>query len=175
MVLPSEVGLRLLNVSVRRASRQGSASMTADFVADRSEVEQVTVKDAWQALKMEPKARLVDVRTSAEWAFVGVPDLASISKSLVQIEWQSFPGGKIDEAFVEKCSKAVIGSGADRESPLYFICRSGARSLSAARAMSVAGFRHNFNITEGFEGPLDGHGHRGGVGWRAEGLPWRQS
>ena len=58
---------------------------------------------------------------------------------------------------------------------LYFICRSGQRSLAAAQAAQAAGFRHAYNVAEGFEGPPDGAGHRGQVaGWKARTLPWRQ-
>ena len=63
-----------------------------------------------------------------------------------------------------------------KDAPLYFLCRSGIRSKAAAIAMAEAGFTACFNVAGGFEGPPDDRGHRGGSsGWKAEGLPWRQS
>ena len=58
---------------------------------------------------------------------------------------------------------------------MLFLCRSGVRSIAAAQAATAAGITPAYNITEGFEGPLDDAGHRGGAGWKATGLPWRQS
>jgi rhodanese-related sulfurtransferase len=61
------------------------------------------------------------------------------------------------------------------ERPVLFLCRSGVRSAAAAEAAARAGYAHAYNVTEGFEGPLDADGHRGVSGWKAAGLPWRQS
>ena len=61
------------------------------------------------------------------------------------------------------------------ENHIYFIWRSGVRSLAAAQAAQAAGFPHAYNVADGFEGPPDAEGHRGGTaGWKADGLPWRQ-
>jgi len=61
------------------------------------------------------------------------------------------------------------------EHHIYFLCRSGVRSLAAAEAAQAAGFPYVYNIADGFEGPPDRAGHRGTTsGWKAEGLPWRQ-
>ena len=58
---------------------------------------------------------------------------------------------------------------------MIFLCRSGARSISAAEAATAAGIAPSYNVLEGFEGQLDETGHRGVTGWRAEGLPWKQT
>ncbi|HEU4379951.1 MAG TPA: rhodanese-like domain-containing protein, partial [Hyphomicrobiaceae bacterium] len=65
--------------------------------------------------------------------------------------------------------------GADKGTEIFFICRSGARSLKAAEAMVAAGYSRCRNVADGFEGPLDPHRHRGQLsGWKAKGLPWTQ-
>ncbi len=65
--------------------------------------------------------------------------------------------------------------GISKDTPLLFLCRSGARSKSAAMAMARAGYTRAYNVAGGFEGNLDGEGHRGGINvWKAAGLPWRQ-
>jgi rhodanese-related sulfurtransferase len=134
-------------------------------------VPDVTPAEAWTALKTDPAAVLVDVRTDAEWNFVGVPELAAIGKQAVLIPWQVFPTMQVNGHFTEHLRKAGITA----ESKVYYLCRSGARSLAAGQAAQGAGFPHAFNVADGFEGPVDAEGHRGGVaGWKAEGLPWRQ-
>jgi rhodanese-related sulfurtransferase len=127
---------------------------------------------AYQALTDGSGAVLVDVRTRAELAYVGFPDLSGIGRRLIAIEWQHFPTGAGNPSFLDDLER----HGIDRESPVYFICRSGARSRSAAMAATAAGFTAAFNVAHGFEGPIDATGHRGTVaGWKADGLPWRQS
>jgi rhodanese-related sulfurtransferase len=134
-------------------------------------VEDVTPRAAYEALRADPDAVLVDVRTDAEWNFVGIPDLGEAGKQPVLIPWQVYPSMQVNGAFTEHLRKA----GATPESKLYFLCRSGVRSMAAGQAAQAAGFPKAFNIIDGFEGPPDAGGHRGSVaGWKAEGLPWRQ-
>ncbi len=134
-------------------------------------VENVSPTAAMQALREQRQAQLVDVRTDAEWTYVGVPDLSASGKQPVLIPWQVFPSMQVNQAFLD----ALRGAGATPDTQLYFLCRSGARSLAAAQAAVAAGFPHAYNIADGFEGPPDEDGHRGTVaGWKAEGLPWQQ-
>ena len=131
----------------------------------------ITAADAWERLQADPKAQMVDVRTVAEWNFVGLPDLSSLGRQVHCIEWQAFPTGARNPGFVSEAAQ-VLG---DRSAPVLLLCRSGARSRAAAIALTEAGFVQAFNIAGGFEGDLDGEGHRGNrSGWKAENLPWRQ-
>ncbi len=134
-------------------------------------IEDVAPPQVWDALRSDPQARLVDVRTEAEWAFVGLPELSATGHDPVLIPWQVYPSMQVNGGFVDHLRQA----GLTPENKVYFLCRSGARSLAAARAAQAAGFAHAFNIADGFEGPPDGDGHRGTVaGWKASGLPWQQ-
>ena len=134
-------------------------------------VEDVPPAQTWEALRADPHAQLVDVRTDAEWNFVGLPDLIAAGKQAVLIPWQLYPAMAVNAHFVAHLNEA----GLTPEHHLYFICRTGGRSLAAARAAQAAGFAHAYNVADGFEGPPDGAGHRGAVaGWKASGLPWRQ-
>jgi len=145
----------------------------ADIV--RSKVDDVEVKEVWERLKRDPGSVLIDVRTQAEWTFVGVPDLSSLGKQLLLVEWQDFPEGQVVPSFTSQLESelAVIGAGKDAE--LFFICRSGHRSLHSGEAMAAVGYRACHNVAGGFEGPLDSSTHRGLVaGWKAAGLPWVQ-
>lgn len=131
---------------------------------------------AWDALSTDPRAILVDVRTRAEWSYVGLPQLESIGKKPITLEWQSFPSMAQNFDFVEVLTGALTKAGFAFDVPIYFLCRSGVRSKHAAAAMTAAGWERCFNIATGFEGSLDGAGHRGRVdGWKALGLPWVQS
>ncbi len=139
-------------------------------------VDDVNAGTTWEGLSSNPGARLIDVRTKAEWSFVGVPDLGSLGKRTVLVEWQTFPDQGIDPRFAEKLDAELRASGAAHDDPLYFICRSGSRSLAAARAMAALGYNACHNVAGGFEGPLDQDRRRGSVdGWKAAGLPWIQS
>ncbi len=132
--------------------------------------------DAYRLLGAEAASTLIDVRTQAEWAYVGVPDVAPLGKAALFLEWQSFPSMQVDERFAARLSTMLETAGAKRGAPLVFICRSGARSRQAAIAMTAAGWAPCFNVSDGFEGPLDPRRHRGVLaGWRAGGLPWAQT
>jgi rhodanese-related sulfurtransferase len=134
-------------------------------------VEHVPPPKVWEALQADPKAQLVDVRTDAEWNFVGLPDLAAAGKQAVLIQWQMYPTMQVNPDFAGQLQEA----GFTPDQHIYFLCRSGQRSAAAAAAAQDAGFPHAYNIAEGFEGPADGAGHRGTTsGWKARGLPWRQ-
>lgn len=123
----------------------------------------VTPTEAYELLKLAPGARIVNVRTSAEWQWVGeVPDS-------VQIEWNTSAGQR-NADFVTQLKHQV-----DPEALVMFLCRSGGRSHGAATAAAAAGYSNAYNILEGFEGDLDANGHRNTVGgWRKAGLPWNQ-
>lgn len=129
---------------------------------------EISLEDAWSMLADNPDAALIDVRTVAEWNFVGLPDLSSVGKEVRAIEWTRFPDGSPNPDFM-----AQAGAGLNPDQPVLLLCRSGARSRAAAQAMGAAGFSQMFNVTAGFEGDLDADGHRHG-GWK-DSLPWRQS
>ncbi len=124
----------------------------------------LTPAEAYRLWQLAPGARMVDVRTAAEWNWVGrVPDA-------VEIEWQSWPGGQPNPAFLAQLRAQV-----DPEALVMFLCRSGVRSDYAARLAKEAGYTSCYNVLEGFEGDRDANGQRNHVGgWRHAGLPWHQ-
>jgi len=131
----------------------------------------VTPQDAWDMLSRDPAAGLLDVRTPAEWAYVGIPDTAPLGRQPLLVPWMLFPGMQINADFAGQ----VAETGVDKNADLLIICRSGQRSQSAAIALTAAGFRACYNIAYGFEGDKDAAHHRGTVnGWKVDGLPWVQ-
>ena len=130
----------------------------------------ITPQESWKLLNDNVDAVLVDVRTDAEWTWVGVPDLSSLGRDVVSVQWMTAAGR--NQNFVADLIAACVTPG---ERPVIFLCRSGNRSIPAAQAATAAGIAPAYNMLEGFEGQLDANGHRGVTGWRAEGLPWKQS
>jgi rhodanese-related sulfurtransferase len=130
----------------------------------------VPPSDAYDELQADADAVLVDVRTNAEWSYVGLPDLTQIGKRVVFLEWQHFPDATLNGTFVGQLREAGVREGV----PIYFLCRSGVRSAAAAKAATAAGLGPAYNVSDGFEGPLGRDGHRDVTGWKAAGLPWRQ-
>ena len=114
---------------------------------------------------MQQGAALVDVRTKPELQYVGrVP-------GALAVEWQTYPGSRENPEFLAELAAAV-----PKDQPVMFMCRSGARSHSAAEAATRAGWKEAYNVLEGFEGDKDAEQHRSTVGgWRKAGLPWVQS
>lgn len=145
--------------------------------ADAS-VGEVDPVEAWSILRDNPRAVLIDVRTRAEWGFVGVPDLNGLPNPPLFVEWASFPDMSRNPRFVAEVEDAI---GSDAPDTYLFLCRSGVRSLHAAHAvasvLASAGVSATcLNVREGFEGDLDEQGQRGShSGWKARGLAWRQS
>ena len=132
---------------------------------------EVEPRDVWKILDADPAAVLVDVRTQAEWAYVGLPDLERTGKKPLLLAWQLFPEMTLNPGFVADLAAAVPG----KETAVYFLCRSGVRSRAAAKAMTALGYARCYNITGGFEGDPDPERHRGRInGWKAQGLPWTQ-
>jgi rhodanese-related sulfurtransferase len=125
----------------------------------------VTPAEAYEIWRGVPGATLVDVRTRAEWDYVGrIP-------GAVEIELLTYPGNRPNPDFVHELEGRV-----DKSAPVLFICRSGGRSHNAALLAMQVGYSQAFNVLEGFEGDRDAQGHRNTVGgWRAAGLPWTQS
>ncbi len=125
---------------------------------------ELTPREAYDVLHLAPGAKIVDVRTRAEWDWVGrVPNA-------VEIEWNQYPGGVRNPNFIAELKRQV-----DPEALVMFLCRSGVRSIGAAAAATGAGYTNCYNVLEGFEGDNDANGHRGNIGgWRKAGLPWIQ-
>jgi rhodanese-related sulfurtransferase len=138
----------------------------------------ITPEEAWKMLNDDPQAVLVDCRTDAEWRFVGVPDLTGLGRDVIYVEWNRTDGNR-NEGFVDDLFAAGVepgvGPDASRRRPVVFLCRSGNRSIGAAEAATEAGIAPSYNILDGFEGDLDENKHRGATGWKAVGLPWKQS
>ncbi len=139
---------------------------------------EVSPRDAWGILNKDPNAALIDVRTRAEWAFVGIPDLRALPNPFLMVEWSVWPDMSVNPHFIDMVDEQFLG---DTPETMLFICRSGVRSLYAADAVMTWLQRQGkqvdcMNVLTGFEGDRDERRHRGVKnGWKVDGLPWRQS
>lgn len=132
---------------------------------------EISPSDAWERLASDPSAKIIDVRTQAEWSFVGVPDLSPVGKQVLLVSWQVFPTMARNDAFAAQ----VEAHGVKKDDTLLLLCRSGVRSRAAAELLTQLGYSAAWNVTDGFEGPHDSAKHRGlTAGWKASGLPWAQ-
>jgi rhodanese-related sulfurtransferase len=131
----------------------------------------LTPQQAWELLEHDERALLVDVRTDGEWAAIGVPDTSTTGRPAAFVEWVDGTG-RPNPAFVDELRASGLEPGDER--PVVFLCRSGVRSVGAAKLATAAGLGPAYNVLDGFEGGVGPDGQRGATGWRAAGLPWRQ-
>ena len=128
-------------------------------------------RESWKILQKDTNAVLVDVRTDAEFSYVGVPDLSSLGKETKLISWILFPNNEVNPEFLDQLASVVP----ERDAQILFLCRSGVRSRFAASAVTEAGYDRCYNVLEGFEGDKNPAGHRSTIGgWKVAGLPWVQ-
>jgi rhodanese-related sulfurtransferase len=132
----------------------------------------VTVDEAWRLLADDPDAVLVDVRTKAEWTYVGVPDLSDLGKETVLAQWKIFPSMVENAEFASE----LAATGVTSNKAALLMCRTQVRSAQAATALTARGYARCYVVDGGFEGQPDERKHRGTRdGWKAAGLPWVQS
>lgn len=136
-------------------------------------INEISPPQAWDRLRSDPQAILLDVRSRFEYEYVGHP------VDSVNVPWQEVPDWKVDPDFVSKVREQLAARAENESSPesltILALCRSGKRSMDAGLCLAASGFANVINVAEGFEGPLDGNGHRGKRGgWRFHGLPWKQ-
>ena len=139
----------------------------------KKDVQHLTPKQAEELMQENPRAILVDVRSSMEFLFVGHP------KGAVHIAWIDEPDWEVNPDFVRQIRELMLGGiicdEGDGCAPIILICRSGKRSVEAGQALLAAGLQHVYNVLDGFEGELDDNHQRSNLGgWRFDGLPWEQ-
>jgi rhodanese-related sulfurtransferase len=156
-----------VNLSAGRAEeslddvlRRAENRAREDGVAYRG---QITPEEAWRIFQEYPGARLLDLRSTEELTLIGrVPDA-------VEIEWRLFRDWSLNPHFLRDVEKTFLP-----DDVILLLCRSGVRSKEAGELLASRGFRHCFNVLEGFEGDKNAAGQRVVAGWKVRGLPWSQ-
>lgn len=137
------------------------------------QLKNISPKEAWELMQNDPRALLVDIRSSMEYLFVGHP------KGAVHVAWIDEPDWKVNPHFTTEIRKLILGgvvhAGEISSAPVMLICRSGKRSVEAGNQLIADGMTNVYNVTQGFEGDLDEKHHRSTQGgWRFDDLPWEQ-
>lgn len=164
----------MANVVLVESGKAGK-DVTGDL---QKPIKDLSPAETWDALSNNKNTALVDVRTAAEWGFVGIPELGATGKDPLLVEWRRAPDMSVNPEFANTLLGAL---GEDVPEQLFFLCRSGARSREAGQyiqnILSGNGISCEcVNVAEGFEGDLNPQGHRGkSNGWKARELPWKQS
>ena len=138
----------------------------------------VTAKDAYNYLKNNKKAVLIDVRTPEETMFVGMPERANVNIPFMLVDYTKFDpkkkhyAMKLNPDFSTQVDHYLQTAGADEFTPVFFMCRSGGRSAKAVSKISELGYDVAYSVVDGFEGDKDRNGRRTVNGWKNAGLPW---
>ena len=128
-------------------------------------------KMAVERLQNNPQALFVDVRSKAEFKYVGYPENSILIPWIDDPDWEPNP-----EAFSDAVMQELDGRENLSDTEIILICRSGFRSNEALRCLENKGFTQVSHVASGFEGDLDENDHRGNLnGWRHDGMPWSQS
>ncbi len=140
-----------------------STFMLFGFVQSQ-EITELSPQEAYE-MAQNPSSYLIDVRSIAEYVFIGHPEMAyNIPSSFWNEEEKGF---RTNDTFVEELTARF-----KKNDVLIFLCRSGVRSLSAAKIMVQAGYRKVYNLTQGFEGEKDENGYRTIGGWKNSGVSY---
>jgi len=128
-------------------------------------------KMAVERLQNNPQALFVDVRSKAEYKYVGYPENSILIPWIDDPDWEPNP-----EAFSDAVMQELDGRENLSDTEIILICRSGFRSNEALKCLENNGFTQVSHVASGFEGDLDENDHRGNLnGWRHDGMPWSQS
>ncbi|WP_439578882.1 rhodanese-like domain-containing protein [Elioraea sp.] len=146
------------------------ASALLAVSSQRVAAEEIEPFEAWELVRADPRAILIDVATAPERAEDGVPDLSALGREVTLLAVLIGPGMAVEPAFVP----AILSRFVPGHHRLVFICRAGVRSAAAVRAAREVGFADAVSVAGGMTGPDASDGRRGALtGWRAGGLPWR--
>lgn len=123
-------------------------------------IKNVTSLDTNDLLKVSKDSIVIDVRTSKEWEEVGIPELG---QNLILLSWRLLPNMSLNPDFEKNITNIVT----NKNKNLFFLCKSGNRSLEAASFSANIGYVNCYNVSDGFEGSISG------LGWKQNNLPWQ--
>ena len=134
-------------------------------------VQNITSVECYNKLSEISNSYLIDVRTKPEWELIGVPDLSSLNKKTIFIAWNEYPEMNINKNFIDQ----VAGVNIEKNDNIFLLCRSGRRSFYAAMYLVSCGYKHSYNVSDGFEGDKNELNQRSTInGWKYNDLPWQQ-
>ncbi|WP_319380458.1 rhodanese-like domain-containing protein [Thiomicrorhabdus sp.] len=137
----------------------------------------ITAENTYKWMKEDDSVILVDVRTPAEWQFVGYTPMAQIMIPSVFFKYDGVDDKKpryrsvLNEKFISEFEEKLFDLDADKNTPFVVMCRSGAtRAQPAAKMLDQYGYKNVYIMTDGFEGGKmkdgDKQGWRLKAGWK---------
>ena len=142
---------------------------------DSDEIKQISSKEAFEEIKSNAGALLIDVRSELEWKKIGIPDLGDLNENLVLLELQSMPSMEYNQNFLVELEEVLNDKNVNN---VMFICKAGVRSQTAAVQSMVVLLNNNksikiCNVSDGFEGKGFSIFRDKASGWKNSGLPWK--
>ena len=118
-----------------------------DFVADaKTRIREISVAEAAEATRNDPRTLILDVREPAEWSEGHIPGALLVPRGTLE--------AKADLEYASREPRL-----ADRNQPIIVHCASGARSVLATDVLQAMGFTNVRSMA-------------GGIGaWKEKGLP----
>lgn len=114
-------------------------------------VNNISTLKSWEILKKEKNSYLIDVRSPEEWQETGIPDLSSLNKDVKLLTFIYLsPTIHENDNFIEDLESIFP----NKQSKLLFICKTGGRSLKAAKAALHHGYSNCCNVADGFLGNM---------------------
>ena len=127
-----------------------------------SEVFNIPSEKVKDFLNNNSNSVVLDVRTEEEWNNIGKPDAEALNSKTFFISLLIGPDRQKNENFV----KEFLDKKVPKKDNILVICRSGVRSMAAAKLLQQQGYKNLINISDGFEGnPATGEG------WKKSKLP----
>jgi rhodanese-related sulfurtransferase len=127
------------------------------FTGNINSANNILSSQAWQMLKEDTRSKLIDVRAKSELKSSGFPDLSSINKKIINIQWLDIELMEVNNNFDADFMVQVP----EKDTPVIFLCAIGKRSHDASNYIKNIGYKNSFNIVDGFRG------------WNLNNLPWR--
>ncbi len=135
-------------------------------------VGKVSSSQCWEALQQKPNSYLIDVRAPEEWEETGMADLSSIKKNANLLTWIFFtPNIHPNKKFIAELEQVFP----NKDVELFFICKSGGRSMQAANAALSDGYKNSYSVDDGFVGSMFDNNFIPLNGWIKNNLPRRKA
>ncbi len=129
--------------------------------------------------KNKGKTVFIDVRTPAEFEFVGHAEGLDKNIPIAYRDYTRYDEKKhrygtfINQKFLDEVEAEVKKKGLTKEdAKIILMCRSGDRSAASTNLLAKNGYKNVYTVIDGFEGNKDKNGKRTVDGWKNAGNPW---
>ena len=115
----------------------------------KAAIKEVTINDLHAAFSRDAETVLVDVREPAEFAQQHIVGAVNYPRGVLEMNIHNHPKVAASGCAPDMALAQLA------QSPLYLICRSGARSALAAESLQRMGFTNVYSVAGGMQAWLD--------------------